>query len=375
MSLRAIDLFCGAGGLSLGLQTAGIDIVCAVDNWPDAVNTYSANFHHPALAADISDLAAADILQFGRTPGRGVDVLVGGPPCQGFSVQRIGSDLDGRNSLVLEFARLVIEFRPRLFLMENVPGLLGKRGRPLVQLFEHTLSASGYQVRSIRVNACKYGVPQSRRRVMFYGWPDGEREFDFPATTHDADDYLTVWDAIGDLPSPPADCTPLAGDALHRRTRLSHLNLTRLRHIPPGGGMEDLPVDLRVACHRSGADRIGHRYVYGRLAPDRPAATLTARFDSFTRGRFGHPYEDRNITLREGARLQSFPDTFSFIGNQEPVAALIGNAVPPLLATLVAKRIVRTLEERPTLHVRGRPRAGAPVMPHRLRLPNASASR
>ena len=117
--------------------------------------------------------------------------------------------------------------------------------------------------------------------------------------------------------------------------------------------MQDLPVDLRVSCHRNGADRIGHRYVYGRLAPDKPSATITARFDSFTRGRFGHPYEDRNITLREGARLQSFPDTFKFLGNQEPIAALIGNAVPPILATLVAQQMVRTLGERQTSRFEG----------------------
>ena len=351
MSLRAIDLFCGAGGLSLGLTNAGIEIVCAVDNWSVATNTYSANFDHPILAADISKLTAADILKFGRV--RGVDVVVGGPPCQGFSVQRIGSDLDGRNSLVLEFARLVIEFRPRMFLMENVPGLLGRRGRPLAEAFERTLSASGYNVQWILLNACDYGVPQARRRVMIYGWPDGEPGFEFPTPTHGPNDYLTVWDAIGDLPSPPEDHTPLAGDFLHRRTRLSHLNIERLRHIPPGGGMEDLPVYLRVACHRNGADRIGHRYVYGRLAPDKPSATITARFDSFTRGRFGHPYENRNITLREGARLQSFPDTFKFLGNQEPIAALIGNAVPPTLAALVAQQMVRTLGERQTARFEG----------------------
>ena len=373
MSLRAIDLFCGAGGLSLGLANAGIEVACAVDNWSVAANTYSANFDHPVLAADISDLTAADILDFGGTPGGDVDVVVGGPPCQGFSVQRIGSDLDARNSLVLEFARLVLEFRPKMFLMENVPGLLGRRGGPLAEAFDRTLSASGYRVRSIRLNVCEYGVPQSRRRVMFYGWPEGEREFDFPAPTHGADDYLTVWDAIGDLPSPPADCTPLAGDPLHRRTRLSPLNLKRLQHIPPGGGMVDLPVDLRVACHRNGADRIGHRYVYGRLAPDKPSATITARFDSFTRGRFGHPYENRNITLREGARLQSFPDRFEFIGNQEPIAALIGNAVPPTLATLVARQIVGTLEEPRTLRVEGVDES-PPVALQQLRLPDVPVS-
>ena len=353
MSLSAVDLFCGAGGLSLGLENAGIELVCGVDNWPVATDTYSANFDHPALAMDVSNLSASDILNFAGANGRNIDLVVGGPPCQGFSIQRIGPDLDWRNNLVLEFARLVLEFRPMMFLMENVSGLLGRRGQPLAKSFELKLSTAGYRVRSILVNACDYGVPQSRRRVIFYGWPEGGREFDFPAPTHRSTDYLSVWDAISDLPSPPEDFTPLPDDALHRRTRLSPLNLKRLEHIPAGGGMEDLPVHLRAACHRNGADRIGHRYVYGRLAPEKPSATITARFDSFTRGKFGHPYENRNITLREGARLQSFPDTFKFLGNQEPIAALIGNAVPPVLAALLAYRIAGTFEESQIRNDRG----------------------
>ena len=322
MSLTAVDLFCGAGGLSLGLENAGIRVICGVDNWSAATKTYSANFHHPTLAADVSDLGASQILEYAGAERRHVDLVVGGPPCQGFSIQRIGSDHDRRNNLVLEFARIVLEFRPRMFLMENVPGLLGRRGHPVLEAFELTLSAAGYRVRSTLLNACKYGVPQSRRRVFICGWPSGEREFDFPPPTHRSTDYLTVGDAIGDLAPPPEDCTPLPGDPLHRRTRLSPLNLRRLAHIPPGGGMQDLPVHLRAACHRRGAGRIGHRFVYGRLAPDQPSATITARFDSFTRGKFGHPYENRNISLREGARLQSFPDAFKFVGNQEPIAAL-----------------------------------------------------
>ena len=360
MSLTAIDLFCGAGGLSLGLHNAGFEIACAVDNWSVATDTHAANFDHPTLTKDISTLTANDILRFVDLFDKNIDLLVGGPPCQGFSIQRIGPDRDPRNNLVLEFARLVLEFRPRLFLMENVPGLIGRRGRHLADAFVTKLSTSGYCVKSTLLNACQYGIPQSRRRVVFYGWPHGERELHFPEPTHNCKDYVTVWDAIADLPSPPEDHTPTPRDYLHRRTRLSPLNIERLKHIPPGGGMEDLPLRLRADCHRDGAHRIGHRYVYGRLAPHKPAATITARFDSFTRGKFGHPYENRNITLREGARLQSFPDTFTFVGTQEPIAALIGNAVPPALATLVAHEIVRTLEGPGTPHFAGHHRSSAP---------------
>ena len=127
---------------------------------------------------------------------------------------------------------------------------------------------------------------------------------------------------------------------------MSDLNLQRLRLIPPGGGFEDLPVAMRVNAHKNGAERIGHRNVYGRLAPDRPAGTITARFDSFTRGKFAHPFEDRNITLREGARLQTFDDDFVFLGTREEIAALIGNAIPPLLAKAIGLALHSRLSTR-----------------------------
>jgi DNA (cytosine-5)-methyltransferase 1 len=127
--------------------------------------------------------------------------------------------------------------------------------------------------------------------------------------------------------------------------KLSQRNVERLRHIPPGGGFENLPVELRVDCHKGGADKIGHRNVYGRLSPDQPANTITARFDSFTRGKFAHPFEDRNITLREGARLQTFDDGFTFEGSQEDIAAQIGNAVPPRLSTVIGKALMENLKK------------------------------
>jgi DNA (cytosine-5)-methyltransferase 1 len=177
-------------------------------------------------------------------------------------------------------------------------------------------------------------VPQVRKRFFVVGWSD-KASVDFAFLIPSADKRLTVREAFGSLVEPPEDHSPAPGDPLHRRTRMSALNATRLRHIPPGGGFEDLPVALRVNCHKQGAAKIGHRNVYGRLALDEPASTITARFDSFTRGRFAHPSEHRNITLREGARLQGFADEHRFVGTQEEMAALIGNAVPPPLAYAV----------------------------------------
>jgi len=343
VNFRALDLFSGAGGLSQGLVDAGFEIVAAVENWEPAVLSYQANFpNHVTLRRDIGQLATEgfdELKSFGA-----LDLLVGGPPCQGFSIQRIGHDQDDRNDLIIGFARAVAELKPRMFLMENVPGLLGHRGKKIASEFVRQVTAAGYDVDCKILDAASYGVPQIRRRVFFVGWIRGDRSgFAFPKARLTEGNYQTVREAIGDLPSPPNDYSSANQDALHRRMRLSAKNLERLRHIPPGGGFESLPVELRVNCHKAGASRIGHRSVYGRLHPDRPANTITARFDSFTRGRFAHPWEDRNISLREGARLQSFSDDFVFNGTQEEVAAQIGNAVPPALARHMAEAIRKSL--------------------------------
>jgi DNA (cytosine-5)-methyltransferase 1 len=344
MNVTAVDLFCGAGGFSTGLVAAGFRLLGAVDSWDVACRTYRRNFAHPVLNADIHNLPGLKILEKLGVPGASIDLVVGGPPCQGFSVQRIGEDLDPRNNLVHDFARLVLEFQPRMFLMENVPGLLGKRGRKYADHFERLLQSGGYGVRSVVANTAEFGLPQIRRRVFFYGWRVADvQPFRFPLPTHSRDEFKTVSDAISDLPSPLLGGKTDPTDPLHRRTHLSEKNVERLGHIPPGGGFESLPVELRANCHKNGAAQIGHRNVYGRLSPDAPASTITARFDSFTRGKFAHPFEDRNITLREGARLQTFPDKFQFEGTQEEIAALIGNAVPPDMAKIVATAVLANL--------------------------------
>jgi DNA (cytosine-5)-methyltransferase 1 len=343
----AIDLFCGAGGMSLGLQRAGFSVLCAADAWNVAVKTYERNFDHPVICADLAGYPASKLQQLAGIANVPVDLVVGGPPCQGFSIQRVGPDEDHRNNLVLEFARLVTEISPTSFIMENVPGLIGKRGRQLFDAFLETVESAGYGTEAYVVNAADYGVPQIRRRVIVFGWLRGRGlPASIPPITHTSETYTTVWKAIHDLPAPNPPGALMTLDPLHRASRLSELNRQRLKHIPPGGGMQDLPVELRVNCHKGGANKIGHRYVYGRLAPDKPASTITGHFDSFTRGRFAHPHEDRNITLREGARLQTFPDSFEFVGTQEEIAAQIGNAVPPLLSQVLAISFLPTQDKR-----------------------------
>ncbi|TBB09813.1 DNA cytosine methyltransferase [Rhizobium ruizarguesonis] len=348
MKKTAVDLFCGAGGLSRGLVAAGFDVRAAVDNWPRAIESYRANFPgHSHLCGDVAKLEKSSFRQLG-VPSE-LDLVAGGPPCQGFSVQRIGSDFDERNQLIHEFARVVRDLRPKTFLMENVPGLLGKRGRPIAESFIETMAAAGYSVTHRIVDAVSLGVPQVRRRVFFVGYLSSEDGlFSFPQQS--TAKAISVSDAISDLISPPADFLPAPGDPLHRRTKMSPKNLQRLALIPPGGGFEDLPVELRVDCHKDGADKIGHRNVYGRLDADKPAVTITARFDSFTRGKFAHPVEDRNITLREGARLQSFPDSHVFLGTQEEIAAQIGNSVPPTIAEAFGRSLLDLIEKLDQSH-------------------------
>jgi DNA (cytosine-5)-methyltransferase 1 len=343
-SLSAIDLFCGAGGMSLGLQRSGYDIIGAIDSWKPATDSYKRNFTHPVLHHDISTLTVEGFWSMLGLEPKEINLIAGGPPCQGFSVQRIGSDHDTRNAMIFDFGRFVCEIRPDAFLLENVPGLLGTRGREIANRFEEMVLSNGYSVTWSLINAADYGVPQFRKRVFCLGWRNDKfRTLILPAPDRRKDQFVSVWDAIGDLPSPPADFMPSPKDRLHRRMKMSNTNLERLKHIPPGGGFESLPKHLRVPCHRNGPEKIGHRYVYGRLRHDTPAGTITARFDSFTRGKFAHPFENRNITLREGARLQTFDDDFEFLGTQEEIAALIGNAVPPVLAESIGRAIYKQL--------------------------------
>lgn len=356
---RAIDLFCGAGGLSLGLQQAGFEVVLALDSDPIAAATYRASFGGHFLEAPIDRVSPDDVLKMaGLAPGD-CDVLAAGPPCQGFSVQRRGSDRDDRNHLILEILRFVETIQPKFFLIENVTGLTSRRGRNFLDQLLNRAERMEYALQITKLNAADFGVPQERRRVFLLGQSHSDTSgarFAFPEPQCSRDKYRTVRSAIGDLPSPPADGSPHPDYPLHyREGRLSAKNLERFTHIPEGGGRDDLPVHLRLPCHVNNPSH-RHKDVYGRMAWDMPAPTLTARFDSFSRGRFGHPVENRTITLREGARLQTFPDDFGFFGNREQVARQIGNAVPPLLAHALGEKILECLGRPPTLTASG-PRA------------------
>lgn len=336
-----IDSFCGAGGLGLGLKQAGYNILLSFDIDQICIDTINANkkyFGHPAESADISDMLNGELLKKCNL-GRGeLFLLAGGPPCQGFSIQRRGSDIDKRNELVLKYGKLIEELYPMYFVMENVTGIAGKRGKTILQQLIEDVEKIGYTVHIKLLDAQDYGVPQRRKRYFIVGErKDLGEHYEYP---HPLDYRRTVREVIGDLPSPPDDGTDHPDISLHRRDRLSPLNLKRMKSLKEGQGRDDLPMELRADCHKIDSSVIGFRNVYGRMIWDDVAPTITARFDSFTRGQFGHPVQNRSISLREGALLQCFPMDFVFTGNKVDIARQIGNAVPPLLAKQIGKSII-----------------------------------
>jgi DNA (cytosine-5)-methyltransferase 1 len=345
MRYTCVDAFAGAGGLGLGLQSAGFDVLLAFDNDPKAVQTQRSNpehFRHRVELASVDEMLGGVLLRKVRMEKGELFLLAGGPPCQGFSIQRIGEDDDLRNDLVLKFMSLVGETSPKYFLMENVPGIAGKRGRSVLKAALEMATSLGYWTHQATLDAQDFGVPQRRRRVFVVGEKmDGLLPtFSFPAAATPEGRRVTVREAIGDLPPPPEDGTDHPQFPLHRRDRLSETNKRRLMALNAGEGRDQLPEELLAECHRVDSSVIGHRHVYGRMEWDQPAPTITARFDSFTRGQFGHPEQIRSISLREGALLQTFPKNFRFVGNKVDVARQIGNAVPPRLAQAIGEPII-----------------------------------
>lgn len=339
--LSCIETFAGAGGMSLGLLQAGLDVRLALEIDPFAVETYHQNIGDHCLQADIRSIDGRQLLD--SVGLKDLDVLSGGPPCQGFSKQKRGAHLrtDERNDLVREYARLVHEVHPRSFIFENVQIFGQKRGRELIDYIEESLPS--YRIYRFFVSAEDFGLAQRRGRFLMIGIRRDVSDA-FPVLSR-APKFTTVRQAIGDLPPPPDDFSEHPAIPNHIKCRITALNEERFRHVPPGGGWPDIPAHLRLSCHNEvDATKGGWPDVYGRLQWDGQAPTITAGFDSFTRGRYGHPEQHRSLTLREGARLQGFPDRFRFYGTRYDIRLQIGNAVPPPLAKAVGDAVRRVLE-------------------------------
>ena len=339
--LNVVDLFCGVGGLTKGLADAGLNIVAGIDSDGDCEYAYSHNNRTKFYRHDVATLDSSFVRDL--FPERGLKVLSGCAPCQPFS--RYGRGAVKRRSkwsLLAEFGRIAGEVRPEIVTMENVPEL---EQHEVFTDFRRQLMDAGYSVVYGVMYCPDFGIPQSRRRLVLIGSLIGSPQL--PATTHKPQRHPTVRNAIGRL-SPIDAGQADAADELHRSCHLSDINQRRIRASISGGTWRDWPKSLRAACH---IHESGSTYpaVYGRMDWDKPAPTITTQFFGYGNGRFGHPEQDRAISLREGAILQSFPKSYRFFEpgsyvSSQKLGQLIGNAVPVRLGKAVGKAIVDHIE-------------------------------
>ncbi len=319
-----VDLFCGCGGVTAALKARHFRVVAAVDRDPVACESFRSNHQRVHLyERDIADVDPSEIRRMLRE--RDLDLLVVCSPCQPFSQQNRSSSDDERAQLILSAIRFAAVLWPSLIFFENVPGLTRKRFEPILTKLRSGLTQLGYMVGEPQeLDAADYGVPQRRLRCVMLA-RRGAAPPSLPEPTTPAGHRMSVDTAIGDLP-PLSSGQADADDSLHFAREHQAIALERLRRIPKNGGSRDaLPERLRLECHR---DRRGHPDVYGRMRWKDVAPTLTTGCTDVTRGRFAHPRDDRAISLREAARLQTFPDHYRFAGSAKHIAAQIGNSVP-----------------------------------------------
>ena len=360
----AIDLFCGAGGLSEGFRQAGFRVLAGNDFNETAGETYAAT-HLDAkfLPGPIQDVTASRLLQASGLSKGELDCLIGGPPCQAFSVYNHQRGMhDDRSQLFREYLRLVAGLSPKWIVMENVTGILSVGAGEAVDAIKSGLLGLGYSVEMKVLKAEEYGVPQERRRVVFLGTRTGLPIL-WPEPTHGKDKppFVTIRDAIGDLPAlkngeakgsvayskaPGCDYqremrTRSSLVHNHSAPKLSGINLQRMKHIPPGGSWRDIPLDLLPEGMKR-AKRSDHTKRYGRMKWDGLSCTVLTKCDVHW-GAYIHPSQDRAISVREAARLQSFPDWFQFEGSMTDQYVQIGNAVPPVLGRCVARSLLDSM--------------------------------
>lgn len=363
-TINALDLFAGAGGFSQGFVSAGVNVVAAVEFNRQIAETY--RYNHPdtkMIVEDIRQISSDTLTDLFKAKNASCDIIFGGPPCQGFSMagNRIRTKHsfleDSRNYLFKEYIRMVQAFMPQVFVIENVPGILNYHAGAVKNEIYSTFESMGYQISSHVLCAADYGVPQLRHRAIFIGNMIGtDPEELFPDRTNSEDNYVTVRDAISDLPEVTAGqgqektyyrddvcLTPYQAMLVsekgfvynHESAHHKPETLAILRMIRQGQTMKDLPEEYHTKSVHSGA--------YGRMEYDKPAYTLTTRLNTPSVGRITHPVQDRTITPREAARIQSFPDDYRFLGDITSVGMQIGNAVPPLLAQRIAEKILRNM--------------------------------
>ena len=344
MPAEIIDLFCGIGGLTRGLMDSGLNVIAGFDIDPTCQYTYEHNNNVPYHMQNVREVHAANLNELYAEDA--TRILVGCAPCQPFSQMRFklgeANEQDEKYNLLLEYGRLIEEIHPTIISMENVPQI---RETGIYAQFIQILQNNGYHFSEKVVYCPDYGIPQSRRRFVLVGSLLGPIELIEP--THRRED-VNVRNFIGHLPHIDAGGVD-PNDALHRSSSLSETNLRRIRASRPGGTWRDWPEELRCPCHRKNSGKT-YSSVYGRMSWDRIGPTITTQFYSFGTGRYGHPEQDRALSLREGAMLQTFPQNYDFIDPDREfvfrdIARHIGNAVPVRLGEVIGNTIIQHLEE------------------------------
>ena len=341
-SISTVDLFCGAGGLTYGFEQAGLPVKAGYDIDPACKFPYEQNNKAKFILQDVGNVTGSDLAKY--FSGSSIRVLAGCAPCQPFSsYSRRYNDKESKWKLLRDFARLVEECQPEIVSMENV---LQLKHHEVFQEFIEKLEKLSYSFESCEVNCLDYGIPQSRKRLVLLASKVGKINLISP--THSLERYKTVRKAIEHL-EPLSAGQASKTDRLHQCSKLSELNLRRIRASKPGGTWRDWSQELVAKCHlkKSGKTYPG---VYGRMEWDKPSPTITTQCFGFGNGRFGHPEQDRAISLREAALLQTFPAQYEFVAPDEPVVfdnigRLIGNAVPVKLGQVIAQSILNHLEQ------------------------------
>lgn len=362
VGINVVSLFSGGGGLDLGFATEGYDVIWAIDNNKNAAETYKANIGGHIICADINQI---DIRKLPHA-----DVVIGGPPCQSFSLAGNRNVEDARGQLVWKYIHIIEHVQPKAFVFENVTGLLSAKnsqGKKIIELLKNTFKEIGYTIEQQVMNAADYGIPQRRKRIIIVGLK--EAKFEFPKPTHSEDGvglkrYVSVEDALGDLPEAIADengavnyCMPAQSEfqkyvrrdvavTEHFIPQMSKLDEYIVCHVKPGGNYKDIPAEVNSSRIKRLQRDGGHTTCYGRLVPDKPSYTINTYFNRPNVGCNIHYKANRLITVREALRLQSFPDDYKIISSSKQGRNLIvGNAVPPMLAGVIARELKKYIGE------------------------------
>lgn len=343
----AVDLFCGIGGLSYGMKQAGISVVAGIDNDPSCRFAFEKNLGSSFICTDVRSLEPDQINNM--YPTSSYQVLIGCAPCQPFSTytHKLDKNEDNRWQLLHELGRIIKGVTPDIIVMENVPRIVDFKHSPVFQVFTQLLNDLGYNVSHTIVFAPDYGIPQKRKRLVLLASKLGEIKLIPP--THSPDQYMTVREAIGGLERIESGQMS-DSDHLHRAAKLSEKNLKRIKQSTPGGSWKrDWEHNLLLNCHKESQGK-SYGSIYGRMKWDEPSPTMTTFCTGIGNGRFGHPEQDRAISLREAALLQSFPPSFKFFENVTEmkytvIAKHIGNAVPPRLGEIIGQTIIRHIRK------------------------------